>query len=151
MTACIVGWSHTPFGKHEHEDVESLITQASNAAIRDAGIAPGDVDEILLGHFGGGFSKQGFTSSLVLQGEDALRFKPATRIENACATGSAAVHQGLKSIAAKQARFVLVVGVEKMTDLPGREIPAALLTAAYLKEESEIDGGFAGVFGQNCS
>jgi acetyl-CoA C-acetyltransferase len=148
VTACIVGWSHTPFGKHEDEDVESLIVQAASAAIRDAGIAPGDVDEILLGHFGGGFSTQGFTSSLVLQGDDALRFKPATRVENACATGSAAVHQGLKSIAAKQARFVLVVGVEKMTDLPGREIPAALLTAAYLKEEAEIEGGFAGVFGQ---
>ena len=148
MTACIVGWSHTPFGKHEGEDVESLIIQAANAAINDAGIAPDDIDEILLGHFGGGFSAQGFTSSLVLQGEDAFRFKPATRVENACATGSAAVHQGLKSIAAKQARFVLVVGVEKMTDLPGRDIPSALLTAAYLKEEAAIEGGFAGVFGQ---
>ena len=148
MTACIVGWSHTPFGKHENEDVESLIRRAADDALADAGIAPDDVDEILLGHFGGGFSGQGFTSSLVLQADDRLRFKPATRVENACATGSAAVHQGLKSIRAGTARFVLVVGVEKMTDLPGREIPAALLTAAYLKEEAEIEGGFAGVFGQ---
>jgi acetyl-CoA C-acetyltransferase len=148
MTACIVGWSHTPFGKHENEDVESLIVKAATAAIKDAGIEADDVDEIVLGHYGGSFAGQGFTSSLVLQAEDAFRFKPATRVENACATGSAAVHQGLKSIAAKQARFVLVVGVEKMTDLPGREIPGALLTAAYLKEESEIEGGFAGVFGQ---
>ncbi len=148
MTACIVGWSHTPFGKHEGRDVESLIVEAASAAIRHAGIAPADVDEILLGHYGGGFAGQGFTSSLVLQAEDAWRFKPATRVENACATGSAAVHQGLKSIAARQARFVLVVGVEKMTDLPGAEIPKALLTAAYLKEEGGIEGGFAGVFGQ---
>ena len=147
MTACIVGWSHTPFGKHESEDVESLIVRVATDALADAGIAPEDVDEILLGHYGGGFSGQGFTSSLVLQAEQAFRFKPATRVENACATGSAAVHQGLKSIEAKRARFVLVVGVEKMTDLPGREIPGALLTAAYLKEESEIEGGFAGVFG----
>ena len=43
---------------------------------------------------------------------------------------------------------MLVVGVEKMTDLPGPEIAQALLSAAYLKEESEIEGGFAGVFGQ---
>ncbi len=50
---------------------------------------------------GGGFSAQGFTSSLVLQADDAWRFKPATRVENACATGSAAIHQGLKSIAAR--------------------------------------------------
>jgi len=148
MTACIVGWSHTPFGKHEQEDVESLIVRVAREAIADAGIGPGDVDEIVLGHYGGGFSPQGFTSSLVLQAEDTWRFKPATRVENACATGSAAVHQGLKSIAAKRARFVLVVGVEKMTDLPGPEIAKSLITAAYLKEEGEIEGGFAGVFGQ---
>jgi acetyl-CoA C-acetyltransferase len=148
MSGCIVGWSHTPFGKHEGEDVESLIVKAATAALDDAGIGVDDVDEILLGHFGGDFSRQGFTSSLVFQADERFRFKPATRVENACATGSAAVHQGLKSIAARQARFVLVVGVEKMTHLPGREIPAALLTAAYLKEEEAIEGGFAGVFGQ---
>ena len=148
MTACIVGWSHTPFGKHEDQDVESLIIRAATDAMSDAGIAPEDVDEIVLGHYGGGFSGQGFTSSLVLQANDAFRFTPATRVENACATGSAAVHQGLKSIQAGTARFVLVVGVEKMTDLPARDIPGALLTAAYMKEEAEIEGGFAGVFGQ---
>ena len=148
MTVCMVGWSHTPFGKHEDDDVESLIRLVAADAVMDAGLGADDIDEILLGHFGGGFSGQGFTSSLVIQADEAFRFKPATRVENACATGSAAVHQGLKSIKAGQARFVLVVGVEKMTDLPGREIPSALLAAAYLKEEAEIEGGFAGVFGQ---
>ena len=148
MTACIVGWSHTPFGKHEDQDVESLIIRAATDAMSDAGIGPEDVDEIVLGHYGGGFSGQGFTSSLVLQANDAFRFTPATRVENACATGSAAVHQGVKSIRAGAARFVLVVGVEKMTDLHARDIPGALLTAAYMKEEAEIEGGFAGVFGQ---
>ena len=148
MTACIVGWSHTPFGKHEHDDVESLIASVATGAVADAGLGALDIDEIVLGHYGGGFSPQGFTSSLVLQADDAWRFKPATRVENACATGSAAIHQGLKSIAARQARFVLVVGVEKMTDLPGPEIAKALLSAAYLKEEGATLGGFAGVFGQ---
>ncbi len=148
MTACIVGWSHTPFGKHEAEDVELLITKVATGAVADAGLGPEDIDEIVLGHYGGGFSAQGFTSSLVLQADDAWRFKPATRVENACATGSAAIHQGLKSIAARQARFVLVVGVEKMTDLPAPKVAEALLSAAYLKEEGGIAGGFAGVFGQ---
>jgi acetyl-CoA C-acetyltransferase len=148
MTACIVGWSHTPFGKHEGDDVESLIAKVATAAVADAGLGAEDIDEIVLGHYGGGFSAQGFTSSLVLQAEDAWRFKPATRVENACATGSAAIHQGLKSIEGRGARFVLVVGVEKMTDLSGPEIAKALLSAAYLKEESGIEGGFAGVFGQ---
>ena len=102
MTACIVGWAHTPFGRLEGETVESLIVRVATDALADAGIAPADVDEIVLGHFNAGFSAQDFTASLVLQASPDLRFKRATRVENACATGSAAVHQGLKAIAARQ-------------------------------------------------
>ena len=148
MSGCIVGWSHTPFGKNETQDVEALITQASSDALIDAGIGPQDIDAIFVGHFNGGFNRQEFTSSLALQTDPQLRFTPATRVENACATGSAAIHQGLNALAAKRARFVLVVGVEKMTEMPGTEIPGHLLRASYLKEEENIEGGFAGVFGQ---
>jgi acetyl-CoA C-acetyltransferase len=148
MTAAMVGWAHLPFGKHADETVESLIVKAAVDAIHDAGIAPEDVDEILLGHFNAGFSPQDFTASLVLQADQALRFKPATRVENACATGSAAVHQGVRAIASGDARFVLVVGVEQMTTTPGPEIGKNLLKASYLKEEGDIPAGFAGVFGK---
>jgi len=106
------------------------------------------VDEIYLGHFNGGFVKQEFTASLVLQVSDKLRHKPATRVENACATGSAAIRQGLTAIGAGRARIVLVVGVEKMTELSGPEIGGVLIRAAYQKEEGDIEGGFAGVFGR---
>ncbi|WP_417675651.1 acetyl-CoA acetyltransferase [Roseibium sp.] len=148
MTAAIVGWAHLPFGRHSEETVESLIVKAATDAIHDAGIAPDDVDEILLGHFNAGFSAQDFTASLVLQADPALRFKRATRVENACATGSAAVHQGVRAIASGDARFVLVVGVEQMTTTPGPEIGKNLLRASYLKEEGDIPAGFAGVFGK---
>src|SRR5215204_2949683 len=148
MTACIVGWTHTPFGQLEGETVESLIVRVATDAIADAGIAPSDVDEIVLGHFNAGFSAQDFTASLVLQASPQLRFKRATRVENACATGSAAVHQGLNSIAAKAARIVLVVGAEQMTTTPAPEIGRNLLKASYVREEADIDGGFAGIFGQ---
>jgi acetyl-CoA C-acetyltransferase len=151
MTACIVGWAHTPFGKLAGETVESLIVRVANEALTDAGIAPSDVDEIVLGHFNAGFSAQDFTASLVLQASPDLRFKPATRVENACATGSAAVHQGLKSIAARSARIVLVVGVEQMTTTPAAEIGQNLLKASYVREEADIDGGFAGIFGKIAS
>ncbi len=101
MTACIVGWAHTPFGRLEGETVESLIVRvADRGARRRRALRPRDVDEIVLGHFNAGFSAQDFTASLVLQASPDLRFKRATRVENACATGSAAVHQGLKAIAA---------------------------------------------------
>ena len=118
MTACIVGWAHTPFGKLAGETVESLIVKVTNAALADAGIAAADVDEIVLGHFNAGFSAQDFTASLVLQASPDLRFKRATRVENACATGSAAVHGALKSIAARSARIVLVVGVMVTAAVP---------------------------------
>jgi acetyl-CoA C-acetyltransferase len=148
MTACIVGWAHTPFGKLAGETVESLVVRVANEALLDTGIAAKDVDEIVLGHFNAGFSAQDFTASLVLQAAPDLRFKRATRVENACATGSAAVHQGLKSIAARSARIVLVVGVEQMTTTPAPEIGRNLLKASYVREEADIDGGFAGLFGK---
>jgi acetyl-CoA C-acetyltransferase len=148
MTGCIIGWAHTPFGRHAAETVESLIVQVATAALVDAGVSASDVDEIFLGHFNGGFSAQDFTAALVLQASPDFRFKPATRVENACATGSAAVHQGLQAIAAKQARIVLVVGVEQMTTTPGPQVGEILLKASYVREEANIEAGFAGIFGQ---
>ena len=148
MTGCIVGWAHTPFGRLDTESVESLIVRVATDALADAGVTPGDVDEIVLGHFNAGFSAQDFTASLVLQASPDLRFKRALRVENACATGSAAVHQGLKTIEAKAARIVLVVGAEQMTTTPGPEIGRNLLKASYVREEAEIEGGFAGIFGK---
>ena len=148
MTAAIVGWAHTPFGKLSGESVESLIVRVAGEALGDAGVAAKDVDEIVLGHFNAGFSPQDFTAALVLQASPDLRFKRATRVENACATGSAAVHQGIKTIEARAARIVLVVGVEQMTTTPAPEIGRNLLKASYVREEAEIDGGFAGIFGK---
>ncbi len=148
MTVCIVGWAHTPFGRLEGETVESLVVRVASEALEDAGVAARDVDEIVLGHFNGGFSQQDFTASLVLQASPDLRFKRASRVENACATGSAAVHHGLKAIAANSARIVLVVGVEQMTTTPGPEIGRNLLKASYVREEADIEGGFAGIFGK---
>ena len=148
MTACIVGWAHTPFGKLNDETVESLIVRVANEALADAGVGPKDVDEIVLGHFNAGFSAQDFTAALVLQASPDLRFKRATRVENACATGSAAVHQGIRTIDAGAARIVLVVGAEQMTTTPAPEIGRNLLKASYVREEADIDGGFAGIFGK---
>ncbi|MER8521507.1 acetyl-CoA acetyltransferase [Mesorhizobium sp. M0644] len=148
MTACIVGWAHSRFGKLEGETLESLITKVAVEALDHAGIGPDDVDEIVLGHFNAGFSAQDFTASLVLQADDRLRFKPATRVENACATGSAAVRQGIRAIDANAARIVLVVGAEQMTTTPGPEIGKNLLKASYLPEDGDTPAGFAGVFGK---
>lgn len=147
MNACIVGWAHTPFGRLEQDDIESLIRRVTLEAIADAGLEPKDIDEIYLGHFGEGFVKERFLSSLPLQASDEMRFTPSTRVENACATGSAALHQGLNSIAAGRSKVVLVVGAEKMTEVRGTEVADILIGSAYLKEEAAVTAGFAGIFG----
>jgi acetyl-CoA C-acetyltransferase len=148
MTANITGWAHTPFGKHEGETVETLAVRVTREALDHAGISAADVDEVYLGHFNAGFSRQDFTASLVFQADDGFRFKPATRVENACATGSAAIAQGIKAIEAGRARIVLVVGVEQMTTTPGPQVGENLLRASYLPEDGDTPAGFAGVFGK---
>ena len=63
--ACIVGWAHSPFGKLEDPDIESLIGRVARAAIDDAGVAPADIDAGFVSLFNNGFSKQDFPASLV--------------------------------------------------------------------------------------
>ena len=96
MTA-IIGWAHSKFGKLEAETLESLIASIAAEAIADAGLAAKDIDTIYVGNFGG-FEKQSFPAAFALKASPDLRFKPATRVENACATGSAAVHAADMSI-----------------------------------------------------
>lgn len=145
--AFIVGWSHTPFGKLDAPDVESLITMVSRSALDHAGVTPKDVDFVSVGVFGNGLTPQGFEGGLVSLGVPELRFTPAIHVENACATGSAALHTAMDFIESGRGRIALVIGAEKMTALPSREVPAVLLSGCYRKEEDNPQG-FAGIFGR---
>ena len=146
--ACIVGWAHSQFGKSEDADIESLFARVARGAIEDAGIEASEVDGVFVGVFNNGFSKQDFPSSLVMQSVPELRYKPATRYENACATGTAAIHGARDWIAAGRGRRALVVGAEKMTATPTPVVGDILLNASYRREEGDIPAGFAGVFGK---
>src|SRR3954451_24866334 len=146
--ACIVGWAHSPFGKLDDPDIESLIGRVAGAAIADAGIEPHEIEASFVSLFNNGFSQQDFPSSLVLQHVPELRFKPITRYENACASGSAAVYGARDFLLSGRGRLALVIGVEKMTATPGKEVGDILLKASYQKEEADIPAGFAGVFGR---
>ena len=125
-----------------------MISRVAGAAIEDAGIPATEVDGVFVGNFNSGFSKQNFPGSLAMQSVPDLRFKPAARYENACASGSAAVFAARDFIAAGRGRLALVIGVEKMTATPGPQVGDNLLGASYRKEEGDIPAGFAGVFGR---
>ena len=148
MDACIVGWAHTRFGRHEELDVEGLIAEVAGAAIADAGLEPQAIDAVFVGMFNNGFSRQDFPASLAFHSVLELRFRPATRYENACASGSAALHGARDFLAAGRGRRALVIGVEKMTAVTTAQAGDNLLSASYRQEEGDIPAGFAGVFGR---
>ena len=146
--AVIVGWSHIPFGKLIEPDTESLMARVSGAALDHAGVPREDVDGIYVGVYNNGFDKQDFQGALVALSEPALAHTPATRLENACATGSAAIHAAMDFIEAGRGRIALVIGAEKMSSQPNPVIGDILLSASYRKEEANVSGGFAGVFAE---
>ncbi len=146
LQAMIVGWSHIPFGKLPDPDSEALMGRVSLEALKHAGLGPSDVDSIHVGVMNHGLSRQDFQASLVSLVDPALTHTPATRHENACASGSAAIHAALNYIEAGQGRIALVIGAEKMTGLSSAQVGGALLCASYLKEAADL-ASFAGVFG----
>jgi acetyl-CoA C-acetyltransferase len=144
----LTGWGHSRFGKLADETLESLIVQVATEAITNAGIEPGQVDEIFLGQFNSGMMPLAFPSSLALQVSDQLANVPATRVENACASGSAAFQQGTKSLLAGTAKTVLVIGAEKMTHAGADVVGAGLLGADYDMAGKASTTGFTGLFAE---
>lgn len=148
MKTCIIGWAHSPFGRHDTLDLEALITGVTRDALADAGVAAREVDGLWLGNLNGGFVPDIFCSSLMLQADDGLRWKPATRVENACASGSAALYSALDAIESGRARIAVVVGAEKMTGISGAQVTEVLGRASYVPEEAAKGMTFPGIFAQ---
>jgi len=142
----IVGSGHTAFGRFDARSLEDLIVEAAREALAEASLEGADIDAVYLGHFNAGMTDDGFAASLIHQADDGLRFKPATRVENACASGSAALYAGMNAIRAGQAGRVLVVGVEKMTHRGTAEVTRALGRAGYQGDEAEAVLSFPQVF-----
>lgn len=136
--AVIVGWGHTKFGRHDALSLEDLIVSAASEALKDAEIDPAEVDAVWLGQFNSGLVPDGFCSSMIHGADPALRFKPAIRCENACASGAAALYSAMDAIDAGRIRAALVVGAEKMTGLDTAGVTKALAGGSYQREESGV-------------
>ena len=147
-TPLILGWSHTEFGKRPDATLESLVVGAGRAALEDAEVEPQQVDLVVVGHFNSGMHALGFPSSLPLQIDDGLFGVPSLRVENACASGSAAVHVALAHLLAGRATTILVIGAEKMTGIPAETVGAALLGADYDNAGTSSSTGFADLFAE---
>jgi len=146
-SVCIVAAAHTRFGRLDGS-LEDLIVQVTRDVLADAAIDAGAIDALFLGQFNSGLVPDGFPASLMLQADPQLRFKPATRCENACASGSAAIQAGINAIRSGAAELVLVVGAEKMTGNSTAEVTRALAGAGYQNDPQEAGLSFAQLFGQ---
>jgi acetyl-CoA C-acetyltransferase len=142
----VVGVAHSSFGRLEEETLSSLVSQVTSEALEDAGVEAAEIDEVFVSQFNSGLTPFAFPSSLPIEGNPGLWGRPMTRVENACASGSAAVHQGIRAILSGLADTVLVVGVEKMTHAEGPRIARALLGADPELAGTDSPSGFAGVF-----
>lgn len=136
MDARIVGWGHTKFGRLDESTLEDMIVDVTKEAVAHAGVDYADIDGIWLGNYNAGLVPDGFASSLALNADEALRFTPSTRVENACASGAAALYSARAAIQAGQAKVALVIGAEKMTSQTTQGVTEALGSASYQKEEA---------------
>lgn len=142
----IAGYAHSKFGKLENQSLESLIHDIGIAAINNSEIDPKDLDGVWVSNFNGGLQKSNFISSMGLLDLPELRFKPTVRVENACASGSAAVFAAIDALESGRAKSALVIGAEKMTDLDTKEVTDVLARASHLSEEYEKGLSFPGIF-----
>ena len=136
--AMIVGWGHTKFGKHDTLSLEDLIVASAREAIADAEVNAAEIDAVWLGHFNSGLVSDAFCASMIHAADPALRYKPAVRCENACASGAAALYAAMDAIDAGRVRCALVVGAEKMTSRETAGVTQALSGASYQREERGV-------------
>ena len=106
----IVGMGCTPFGEHWDKSVDDLLIDASTEACASAGVAIGDIDAFWLGTMGSGVS--GLTLSRPLK----IDYKPVSRNENMCATGSESFRNACYAVASGAYDIAMAIGVEKLKD-----------------------------------
>jgi acetyl-CoA C-acetyltransferase len=106
----IIGMGCTKFGEHWDKGPEDLLVEAAYEAYESAGVTPDDVDAYWLGTMGSGIS--GLTLSEPLK----IQFKPVSRVENMCATGSEALRQAAYAVASGAFDMAMAIGVEKLKD-----------------------------------
>lgn len=142
----VVGVGQTKFGEHWDRSLRELAAEAGNVAIADSSLEKNDIQALFVGNMAGGkFASQEHIAALVAT-QLGINPIPATRIEAACASGAAAVRQAYLSIASGMYDVALVVGVEKMSDLPAQEVVASLMAASDQEWEASIGLTFSGLY-----
>ncbi len=107
--ACVIGMGCTRFGERFDTSREDLILEAVNEALQDSGLQLEDIDAFWFGSF---YETCGYTISSVLKTD----FKPVTRVENNCCTGTEAFRNAVYGVASGAYDVVMAIGMEKLKD-----------------------------------
>ena len=115
-TVAIAGVGMTAFGKFLDRGLRSLSEEAVAAALADANADPVDVDSVYFANAAAGV----VTGQEMIRAEAALRDtglagKPMFNIENACASGSSALHLAWLAVRSGQTECVMVIGAERLS------------------------------------
>lgn len=127
---------HSKFGKLKEETLYSLYEKAIRGTLKEARLEARDVDAVFVGNFSGGtFNNQENIACYGVNAVPGLRHKPMYRTENACASGSSAVHMAAMAIRSGMVKRALVIGLEKMTSLDTAGVSRTLALATHWPEE----------------
>lgn len=158
--ASIIGAYNTAFGAFVVKDKATglitdtksyydLLVEAGRGAIADAGLDAKDIDAIYVGSCSpASFLNQEHVAPLAAEIDPALRFKPMTRCECACASSSVALYDAIYAVEAGRARNVLVIGVEKMNLLPTPQMTHVLACCSHWPTEGSLGWSFPMLFAQ---
>jgi acetyl-CoA C-acetyltransferase len=138
----MVGAGICKFGAFKEKNGRDLFVEAYQDLRQsvDKGFDPADIESIYIGNYSSDlFEGQGHNAPLLADAVGLVP-RPATRVEAACASGGAALRQGVMAIASGMYDMVLVGGMEKMTNLPTSEVTDTLGTAGDVT--FEVSAGF---------
>jgi acetyl-CoA C-acetyltransferase len=142
----ISGSGMTPFGEHWEMSIQDLMDEAMTEAFENSDCNSLDIDTVIvanmLGERTNGQAHLGSLAANLLP-----HHPPALRVESACASGGIALNTACALLESGRAETVMVLGVEKMTDVPVEEISTGLMSAADAEKDSPSGLTFPGIFG----
>ncbi len=132
----IIGLGQTQVAEHWDRSLRHLAADAVLAAMKDAGMDPGAVDALYVGNMLSGLLTGQEHLGALIADFVGLRGIEALKVEAACGSGAAALRQGYIAVAGGLHDFVIICGVEKMTDTVNAETTTGLVMAADADYES---------------
>ena len=143
----VAGAAMTRFGVFKDASVKTLGARAAMDAMKDAGVDAAAIEMVVCSTAAAGtLAPQGTTVPQVVMREVGVVGIPMLRVENACASGTTALHQAWLAIGAGVADVVLVLGVEKMTGAPRAKVFEYMASASDVELEGALGLTMPGVF-----